>query len=271
MRRRQSKRDGEDNQECVKSIDRSIDRPPFSSVVFLSSSRLSFAILSSRRWCCSFRPRRDKTRVVVVEDTCTLLDARSRLGDLFFSTHTNISPLSLSLSLEQHSMLHRRRVRRGPDHGHDRAEVPAHRGKQRASLIKVVFARFITTSSICIIRLQNARVQNVPVFDTPPGPGGAIFSMTRATQSPKRKDRDERLVALLVVFCRRFSSGVGCSLSLSQSHRTYQSLPFLYINKSRKKTRDGHDHTKGPGIVQHETVHTSHGQSSTGFNMQPKE
>ena len=45
MRRRQSKRDGEDNQECVKSMDRSIDRPPFSSV-FLSSSR-SFAILSS--------------------------------------------------------------------------------------------------------------------------------------------------------------------------------------------------------------------------------
>ena len=103
MRRRQSKRDGEDNQECVKSIDRSIDRPPFSSV-FLSSSRLSFAILSSRRWCCSFRPRRDKTRVVVVEDTCTLLDARSRLGDLFFSTHTNISPLSLSLSLSNNTV-----------------------------------------------------------------------------------------------------------------------------------------------------------------------
>ena len=32
--RRQSKRDGEDNQECVKSIDRSIDRPPLFSSVF---------------------------------------------------------------------------------------------------------------------------------------------------------------------------------------------------------------------------------------------
>ena len=148
--------------------------------------------------------------------THVLFWTRDRVSEICFSLHTNISPLSLSLSLEQHSMLHRRRVRRGPDHGHDRAEVPAHRGKQRASLIKVVFARFITTSSICS-RLQNARVQNVPVFDTPPGPGGAIFSITRATQSPKRKDRDERLVALLVVFCRRFSSGVGCSLSLSLS------------------------------------------------------
>ena len=139
MRRRQSKRDGEDNQECVKSMDRSI--VPRFRASFLSSSRLSFALLSSRRWCCSFRPRRDKTRVVVVEDTCTLLDARSRLGDLFFSTHTNISPLSLSLSLEQHSMLHRRRVRRGPDHGHDRAEVPAHRGKQRERLSSKSFLR----------------------------------------------------------------------------------------------------------------------------------
>ena len=113
MRRRQSKRDGEDNQECVKSIDRS------SPVVFerLFSRRLEYLLHYSlrRRRCCSFRPRRDKTRVIVVEDTCTLIDARSRLGDLFFSTHTNISPLSLSLSLEQqHSMLHRRRVRRGP-------------------------------------------------------------------------------------------------------------------------------------------------------------
>ena len=140
MRRRQSKRDGEDNQECVKSMDRS------SPVVFerLFSRRLEYLLHYSlrRRWCCSFRPRRDKTRVVVVEDTCTLIDARSRLGDLFFSTHTNISPLSLSLSLEQqHSMLHRRRVRRGPDHGHDRAEVPAHRGKQRERLSSKSFLR----------------------------------------------------------------------------------------------------------------------------------
>ena len=156
---------------------------------------------------------------------------RDRVSEICFSLHTNISPLSLSLSLEQHSMLHRRRVRRGPDHGHDRAEVPAHRGKQRASLIKVVFARFITTSSICIIRLQNARVQNVPVFDTPPGPGGgAIFSITRATQSPKRKDRDERLVALLVVFCRRFSSGVGCSLSLSLFRANVTLIRCLLLN-----------------------------------------
>ena len=97
--------------------------------------------------------------------THVLFWTRDRVSEICFSLHTNISPLSLSLSLEQHSMLHRRRVRRGPDHGHDRAEVPAHRGKQRASLIKVVFARFIMTSSICS-RLQNARVQNVRVRHT---------------------------------------------------------------------------------------------------------
>ena len=184
MRRRQSKRDGEDNQEYVKSIDRSIV-PRFRASF---SRRLDYLLqYSLRRRCCSFRPRRDKTRVVVVTRFHFDVETRDRVSEICFSLLTNISPLSLSLSLEQrqHSMLHRRRVRRGPDHGHDRAEVPAHRGKQRASLIKVVFARFITTSSICS-RLQNARVQNVPVFDTPPGPGGcAIFSITRATQSPR--------------------------------------------------------------------------------------
>ena len=199
----------------MRKIDRSIDR---SSPVFerLFSRRLDYLLQYSLFvvGVVLFVPEETK-RASSWSKTHVLFDARSRLGDLFFSTLT--SRRFLSLSLEQHSMLHRRRVRRGPDHGHDRAEVPAHRGKQRASLIKVVFARFITTSSICS-RLQNARVQNVPVFDTPPGPGGgAIFSITRATQSPKRKDRDERLVALLVVFCRRFSSGVGCSLSLSLS------------------------------------------------------
>ena len=206
------------------SIDRSIDR----SIVprFRASFSRRLDLLQSR-CCCSFRPRRDKTRVVVVEDTYTLRRvsisisrrAIARLGDLFFSTH--ISPLSLSLSLEQrqHSMLHRRRVRRGPDHGHDRAEVPAHRGKQRASL-KVVFARFIMTSSICI-RLQNARVQNVRVRHTT-GPRRRHFFDARDAIAEEKRSRRTigRVVGGLLSPFFVGSGVLTLSLSLSRECNT---------------------------------------------------
>ena len=198
---------------------RSIDRP-FSSV-FLSSSR-SFALSSRCRWC-SFRPRRDKTR-----KTRVLFDARfhfdferDRVSEICFSLLTHISPLSLSL--EQHSMLHRRRVRRGPDHGHDRAEVPAHRGKQRARLS----SSFRAFHHDIIVHLYSSPKCGGPkrlrVRHTT-GPRRRHFFDARATQSPKRKERDERLVALVMVFCRRFSSGVGCSLSLSLSRECNTNL-----------------------------------------------
>ena len=138
MRRRQSKRDGEDNQECVKSIDRS------SPVVFerLFSRRLEYLLHYSLLvvGVVLFVPEETK-RASSWSKTHVLFWTRDRVSEICFSLHTNISPLSLSLSLEQHSMLHRRRVRRGPDHGHDRAEVPAHRGKQRERLSSKSFLR----------------------------------------------------------------------------------------------------------------------------------
>lgn len=124
----------------MRKIDRSIV-PRCFRASFLSSSRVSFALLSSSSLVLFFSSQKRQNARRRGRRHMYSLDARSRLGDLFFSTHTNISPLSLSLSLEQHSMLHRRRVRRGPDHGHDRAEVPAHRGKQRERLSSKSFLR----------------------------------------------------------------------------------------------------------------------------------
>ena len=96
------------------------------------------------------------------------------------------SPLSLSLSndAKKNSMLHRRRVRRRPDNGHDRAEVPTHRGRERL----VVFTRFIIIIihfSSCGIRFQRwcskhraCGALRAP-FSTPP-------------RTRPRKERDER-------------------------------------------------------------------------------
>ena len=220
MRRRQSKRDGEDNQECVKSIDRSIDRPPlFSSVFSLVVSIIFCTTLFVVVGVVLFVPEETK-RASSWSKTHVLFWTRDRVSEICFSLHTNISPLSLSLSLEQHSMLHRRRVRRGPDHGHDRAEVPAHRGKQRASLIKVVFARFITTSSICS-RLQNARVQNVRVRHTT-GPRRRHFFDAR--DAIAEEERSRRTIGRVVGgLLSPFFVGSGVltlSLSLSRECNT---------------------------------------------------
>ena len=209
------------------SIDRSIDRP-FSSV-FLSSSR-SFAIISSRWCCCSFRPRRDKPRKThVLFDACFHFDfeTRDRVSEICFSLLSLLtSRRFLSLSLEQHSMLHRRRVRRGPDHGHDRAEVPAHRGKQRASL-KVVFARFIMTSSICI-RLQNARVQNVRVRHTTGPRRRHFFDALDAIAEEERARRTIGRVGGGLLSPFFVGSGVlTLSLSLSRECNTNLSLSSL--------------------------------------------
>ena len=118
-------------------------------------------------------------------------------------------------------MLHRRRVRRGRDHGHDRAEVPAHRGKQRASLIKVVFARFITTSSICS-RLQNARVQNVRVRHTTGPRRRHFFDYARDAIAEEKRSRRTigRVVGGLLSPFFVGSGVLTLSLSLSRECNT---------------------------------------------------
>ena len=113
------------------------------------------------------------------------------------------------------SMLHRRRVRRGPDHGHDRAEVPAHRGKQRASL-KVVFARFIMTSSICI-RLQNARVQNVRVRHTTGPRRRHFFDARDAIAEEERARRTIGRVGGLLSRGKTGASAVGRYVTVSKT------------------------------------------------------
>ena len=199
---------------------RSIDRP-FSSVL-LSSRSVSFAISSLLFFSSQKRQNASWSKTHILFDACFHFDVetRDRVSEICFSLHTNISPLSLSLSLEQHSMLHRRRVRRGPDHGHDRAEVPAHRGKQRASLIKVVFARFIMTSSICI-RLQNARVQNVRVRHTTWPRRRHFFDARDAIAEEKRSRRTiGRVVGGLLSPFFVGSGVLTLSLSLSRECNT---------------------------------------------------
>ena len=113
--------------------------------------------------------------------------ARSRLGDLFFSAHYNISPLSLSLSNNTVCCIGAGYVG-GPTMAMIALKCP-HIEVNREHVSRQVFARFIMTSSSICIRLQNAGVQNVSVFDTPPGPGGAIFS-TRARRNRRREQSE---------------------------------------------------------------------------------
>ena len=185
-RRRHKKctRDGEDNQECVV-----VDRRRFRSVALRDTTTL---LLRSLRRCCSFRLVWGcgvEDIVLCVESTPTRFhfdfEKRDQSSRRFVLTS---SPLSLSLSndAKKNSMLHRRRVRRRPDNGHDRAEVPTHRGRERL----VVFTRFIIIIIIihfssCWIRFQRwcskhraCGALRAP-FSTPP-------------RTRPRKERDER-------------------------------------------------------------------------------
>ena len=218
-RRRQSTRDGEDNQECVdRSIDRSIVprfRASFSRRLDLLHSLLVVVgVLFVPEETKRARHAYSSTRVSIS------ISRRAIASRRFVFLYSLTSRRFLSLSLEQHSMLHRRRVRRGPDHGHDRAEVPAHRGKQRASLIKVVFARFITTSSICS-RLQNARVQNVRVRHTTGPRRRHFFDARDAIAEEKRSRRTVGRVVGGLLSPFFVGSGVlTLSLSLSRECNT---------------------------------------------------
>ena len=68
-------------------------------------------------------------------------------------------------------MLHRRRVRRGPDHGHDRAEVPAHRGRVSSFAFASSISGFVSKARM---RVQNLRSNHrafgslCALFSTPP-------------------------------------------------------------------------------------------------------
>ena len=98
------------------------------------------------------------------------------------------SPLSLSLSndAKKNSMLHRRRVRRRPDNGHDRAEVPTHRGRERL----VVFTRFIIIIIIIHFSSCGIRFQRWCSKHRACGALRAPFSTPPRTRP--RKERDER-------------------------------------------------------------------------------
>ena len=199
----------------MRKIDRSIV-PRCFRASFLSSSRVSFALLSSSSLVLFFSSqKRQNARRRGRRHMYSFGRAIASRRFVFLYTLTSRRFLSLSLSNNTVCCIGAGYVG-GPTMAMIALKCPHIEVNRESVSHQSRFCAFHhDIMSICS-RLQNARVQNVPVFDTPPGPGGgAIFSMTRATQSPKRKDRDERLVALLVVFCRRFSSGVGCSLSLS--------------------------------------------------------
>ena len=96
---------------------------------------------------------------------------------------------AFSLSLERrkkNSMLHRRRVRRRPDNGHDRAEVPTHRGRERL----VVFTRFIIIIIIIHFSSCGIRFQRWCSKHRACGALRAPFSTPPRTRP--RKERDER-------------------------------------------------------------------------------
>jgi len=94
--------------------------------------------------------------------------------------------LSLERRKKKHSMLHRRRVRRGPDNGHDRAEVPTHRGRERL----VVFTRFIIIIIIIHFSSCGIRFQRWCSKHRACGALRAPFSTPPRTRP--RKERDER-------------------------------------------------------------------------------
>ena len=104
MRRRQSKRDGEDNQECVKSIDRSIDRPPlFSSVFSLVVSIIFCTTLFVVVGVVLFVPEETK-RASSWSKTHVLFWTRDRVSEICFSLHTLTSRRFLSLSLSNNTV-----------------------------------------------------------------------------------------------------------------------------------------------------------------------
>ena len=87
----------------------------------------------------------------------------------------------------------------------------------------------------------------------------------RGTRSARPTDRGYRQ-------SRVFSLGSGAH-SLSLNLIGHSSRFHSYIS-TKAEERHGTDTVTlrvPDGTVQHETVHTSHGQSSTGINMQPKE
>ena len=161
----------------------------FRSVVELTRYHYSFVALSSSVLFFSSRLCGVEDIVLCVESTPTSrfhFDfERSSVSEICSDI---IAAFSLSLSNDakkKHSMLHRGRVRRGPDNGHDRAEVPTHRGRERL----VVFTRFIIIIIIhffsCGIRFQRwcskhraCGALRAP-FSTPP-------------RTRPRKERDER-------------------------------------------------------------------------------
>ena len=98
MRRRQSKRDGEDNQECVKSIDRSIDRPPFSSVFSLVVSIIFCNTLSSSSVLFFSSQKRQNARRRGRRHMYSYRRAIASRRFVFLYTLTSRRFLSLSLS-----------------------------------------------------------------------------------------------------------------------------------------------------------------------------
>ena len=97
--------------KITKSTPLRIPRSLLSSNVVLSSLSSSSSSARRKRFLFLFPFSRDRSRSFVFV-------GRAQRG--FF--YSPISYFSLSL-------LHRRRLRRWPDHGHDRFEVPAHRGE----------------------------------------------------------------------------------------------------------------------------------------------
>ena len=175
--RRQSTRDGEDNQECV---DRSIVR-------FRASFSRRLDLLHS---------------LLVVVGVLFVPEETKRARHAYSSTRVSIS-ISSAIASRRFVFLYSLTSRRflslsnntvccigagyvgGPTMAMIALKCP-HIEVNREHVSRQVFARFII---IVVHFLQNARVQNVSVFDTPPGPGGAIFS-TRARRNRRREQSE---------------------------------------------------------------------------------
>ena len=151
------------------------------SFVALSSSVLFF---SSRLglWC---RRHRALRRVDTIAFPFRFREARSIVSEICSDIIAAFS-LSLERRKKKNSMLHRRRVRRGPDNGHDRAEVPTHRGRERL----VVFTRFIIIIIIIHFSSCGIRFQRWCSKHRACGALRAPFSTPPRTRP--RKERDER-------------------------------------------------------------------------------
>ncbi len=102
----------------------------FCSRAALSSRSYSFSLSFQNAFVCAFVCARlcVSSGLIFVSEFCFHLNHKFSSRALSYVLTLCFLSLSSRIIFSLFSLLHRRRLRRRTDHGHDRSEVPAHRG-----------------------------------------------------------------------------------------------------------------------------------------------